>query len=156
MSVIICLFPVMTLAFSFSRIWRLLQLGGLKVSHMVLQCPSYHLRILPCRATGKYVKEGLGLDSRVLILGQVVRCLFSCDVGEGNQEQSHWSHAAEDHDERQSVWPVLLQTQDFTGPPKQMVGGAGKCSPASFVFPYPEGGETRRTLPGHKPWCHPC
>ncbi|XP_059011503.1 uncharacterized protein LOC131820038 [Mustela lutreola] len=32
-------------------IWRLLQLGGLKVSHMVLQRPSYHLRILPCRAT---------------------------------------------------------------------------------------------------------
>ncbi|XP_059271877.1 uncharacterized protein LOC132027118 [Mustela nigripes] len=51
-------------------IWRLLQLGGLKVSHMVLQRPSYHLRILPCRAT--------------------------------------------------------------------------------------EGGEAKRTLPGHKPWCHPC
>lgn len=135
MSVIICLFPVMTLAFSFSQIWRLLQLGGLKVSHMVLQRPSYHLRILPCRATGKYVKEGLGLDSRVLILGRQSDASSPVMWGKGSRNKA--------------TGPTLLRTMmsvslassppdsGFYWPSKANGGRSREMQPCKFCLSLP-------------------
>lgn len=68
---------------------------------------------LGCREVAKSVREGLELDSSLLILRQALRCFplsYFQDSGLGYGNQSPWSHAGEDHDEGQPLLPTVLQT----------------------------------------------
>lgn len=69
-----------------------------------------------CRELGKSLRQGLGLDSSLLILQQALRCFplsYFQDSGLGRGNQSPWSHAGEDHDEGQPLWPLLPRLLGF-------------------------------------------